>query len=218
MRLIPSIPALRLPALRSTCCRASCSHSWRHSKWYKSRKRCVGWAHALRAKLSCVLRRSFIHLQNAQASDGLASVPPTISFVSLSATLRPVRGFPSRRLLWSLRRSTIPSTTASPVPLQDGWSSLPRSRFDPLRRKVGSSCTPVRCLLTSPSSSAGFDLGSHCRFARCARLFTFPMRRMGYPMISTPSPSVDRVLTLWARLTEISDVTLFRLGLAVLGS
>ncbi len=175
MRLIPSIPALRLPALRSTCCRASCSHSWRHSKWYKSRKRCVGWAHALRAKLSCVLRRSFIHLQNARRSEGLTSVPHTVGFISLPATLRPVRGLPSRRLLWSLRRSPVTSTTASPVPARDGRASLPRSPFGTLRRKVGSSCTPLRCLLTSPSSSAGLCLCSHCRFARCARLFTLPM-------------------------------------------
>jgi len=40
------------------------------------------------------------------------------------------------------------------IPLRGERLGLPRSLSDTLRRSLGSSCTPVRCLLTPSPSSA----------------------------------------------------------------
>jgi hypothetical protein len=95
----------------------------------------------------------------------------TLKFLSNPCGPSPCDGF-----------SPSPTTMTAPTPfhhfnyslsspLQGGWSGLPRSLSNPLRRSVGSSCTPVRCLLTPSSSSASLHLVSHCRFAYMERLF-----------------------------------------------
>jgi hypothetical protein len=87
-----------------------------------------------------------------------------------------------------------------------------------LHRSLGSSCTPVRCLLTSSSSSAGLYLISHCRFAPCDGFSLFSAVTKQLPDDFHPISIVFRMLTLWALLTEVSCVTLLRLRLAVWGS
>jgi hypothetical protein len=125
--------------------------------------------------------------------------------------------------------SPSPTTMAAPTPfhhinyslsspLRGGWLGLPRSLSNPLRRSLGFSCTPVRCRLTSSSSSAGLYLVSHCRFASVDRLFTVFHATIQLPDDFHPISIVSRMLTLWALLTEISCVTLLRLRLAVWGS
>ena len=125
--------------------------------------------------------------------------------------------------------SPSPTTMAAPTPfhhfnyslsspLRGGWLGLPRSLSNPLHRSLGFSCTPVRCRLTSPSSSAGLHLVSHCRFARCDGLFTVFHVTIHLPDDFHPISIVSRMLTLWALLSEISRVTLLRLRLAVWGS
>ena len=75
-------------------------------------------------------------------------------------------------------------------PLWGGRSGLPRSLLDTLRRRVGLSCTPVRCLLTTPSVAAGLHLFSHCRFALCDRLFIGPHVTARLPTDFHPIPIV----------------------------
>lgn len=103
-------------------------------------------------------------------------------------------------------------------PIQGERTGLPRSQRDPFHRRVGFSCTPIRCRLTSPSSSAGLHLVSHCRFASTDRLFTALRATEQLPDDFHPISIVSRMLTLWALLTEISCVTMLRLRLAGQGS
>ena len=75
-------------------------------------------------------------------------------------------------------------------PLQGGRLGLPRSLSDTLHRKVGLSCTPVRCPLTASPVAAGFYLFSHCRFAPMDRLFTGPRATDRLPTDFHPIPIV----------------------------
>lgn len=122
------------------------------------------------------------------------------------------------RLLWLLRHPSTTSITAYPALMQGGWLGLPRSLPNPLHRSLGFSCTPVRCHLTSSSSSAGLHLFSHCRFVSCDGFSLFSAATKQLPDDFHPISIVSRMLTLWALLTEISCVTLLRLRLAVWGS
>jgi len=151
-----------------------------------------------------------------------ASLSPILAALRLTCTVPQVlcvMVFLHLRLLWLLRHPSTTSITADPVLIQGGWLGLPRSLPNPLHRSLGFSCTPVRCRLTSLSSSAGLSLMSHCRFASCdGWLFTVFHATQQLPDDFHPISIVSRMLTLWALLTEISCVTLLQLRLAVWGS
>jgi hypothetical protein len=225
LRLILSMPAVRLPGLLSTFSSAFPSQSSRQIKWYKSPNLCFGCIWAFRAKLSCVLRISSIRLQNVplDCSTGFAhaSLSPIFAALRLTCTLPQVlcvMVFLHLRLLWLLRHPSTTSITAYPALMQGGWLGLPRSLPNPLRRSLGFSCTPVQCRLTLSSSPAGSYLISHCRFAPCDGFSLFSAATKQLPDDFHPISIVSRMLTLWALLTEISCVALLRLRLAVWGS
>lgn len=215
-RLTLSMPAVRLPGLLNTFSKAFCSQSSRQIKWYKSPNLCFGCVCAFRAKLSCVLRISSIRLQNVPLDYSIGFAHASLS--PILAALRHVMVFLHLRLLWLLRHPSTTSTTAYPALVQGGWLGLPRSLPNPLRRSLGSSCTPVRCRLTSSSSPAGSYLIRHCRFASCDGFSLFSTATKQLPDDFHPISIVSRMLTLWTLLTEVSCVTLFRLRLAVWGS
>jgi hypothetical protein len=150
-----------------------------------------------------------------------ASLSPILAALRLTCAVPQVLGvmvFLHLRLLWLLRLPSTTSITADPVLIQGGWLGLPRSLPNPLHRSLGFSCTPVRCRLTSSSSSAGLSLTSHCRFASCDGFSLFSVATKQLPDDFHPISIVSRMLTLWALLTEISCVTLLQLRLAVWGS
>jgi len=156
----------------------------------------------------------------------------TIGFVHSSsspilAVLRLIRTIPLVRVCDGLSPSPTTMTAPTPFhyfnhslssPLRGEWSGLPRSLSNPLHQSLGFSCTPVRCLLTSSSSSAGLYLFSPCRFTYMDRLFTVFHATALLTDDFHPISIVFRMLTLWALLTEISRVTLLWLRLAVWGS
>jgi len=160
-------------------------------------------------------------LRDAPSGFAHASLSPILAALRRICTVPQVLGvmvFLHLRLLWLLRHPSTTSITAYPALMQGGWLGLPRSLPNPLHRSLGFSCTPVRCRLTSSSSSAGCYLVGHCRFVSTVGLFTVFHVTQQLPDDFHPISIVSRMLTLWALLTEISCVTLLRLRLAVWGS
>lgn len=113
------MPAVRLPGLLSTFSKAFLSQSSRQIKWYKSPNLCSGCIWAFRAKLSCVLRISSIHLQNVPLDCSIgfahASLSPIFAALRLTCT---VAGVVCDGL------SPSPTTMAAPTPFHHFNHSL----------------------------------------------------------------------------------------------